>query len=368
MAGVVRQKIDQVALENFLRKNVPEITTPIELKQFKHGQSNPTYQIVAADGKKYVLRKRPPGKQISKHAHRVEREYQVLVALENTDVPVPKPYALCEDESIIGTAFYIMEFLDGRIFADVGVPGVSPEERTAIWEAAAKTLARLHAIDPRQVGLEGFGKPSGFYKRQIRSFDAICASQSKVVNTATQEPLGPLPYYAECVQFFQNASVQPRDRSCLVHGDYRVDNLVFHKTEARVIGILDWETSTIGHPLSDIASLVTFFHMARHPGGSPYDLSSLLPGRTPGMPQPEQIVEWYACYGDYDPAPDFDYGIAFSIWKTAVLCQGIEARMVTGQAGSDQVAAYAAIKAPLAELAWKLTQCSKSAWQQSARL
>lgn len=146
---------------------------------------------------------------------------------------------MCEDESVIGTPFYIMEFLDGRIFADVGVPGVSAAERAAIWQEAAKTLAKLHAIDPRQVGLEGFGKPSGFYKRQIRSFDAIYASQSKVVNTATQQPLGPLPYYAECVQFFQNSSVQPRDRACLVHGDYRVDNLVFHKTEPRVIGILE---------------------------------------------------------------------------------------------------------------------------------
>ncbi|ATY58892.1 Phosphotransferase enzyme family domain [Cordyceps militaris] len=368
MAGIVRQKIDEAALQGFLRENVPEIATPIELKQFKHGQSNPTYLITAADGQRYVLRKRPPGTQISQHAHRIDREYQVLAALAGTDVPVPKPYALCADASIIGTPFYIMEFLDGRIFADVGVPGVSPEERTAIWEDAARTLARLHAIDPRQVGLERFGKPGGFYQRQIRSFDAICASQSKVVNPETQQPLGSLPYYAECVQFFQNASVQPRDRSCIVHGDYRIDNLVFHKTEPRVIGVLDWETSTIGHPLSDICSLFTFFYMARHAGASPYDLSSLLPGRTPGMPQPEQIVAWYARYGRYDPTPDVDFGIAFGAWKTAILAQGIEARMVTGQAGSEQVAAYAAIKNPMADLAWQLTRYRDSAWQQSARL
>ncbi|KAJ4163558.1 hypothetical protein LMH87_005279 [Akanthomyces muscarius] len=368
MAGRVRQEIDQLALNCFLRDYVPEIATPINLKQFKHGQSNPTYQITAADGQRFVLRKRPPGKQISNHAHRVEREYQILAALEDTNVPVPKPYVMCEDASIIGTPFYIMEFLDGRIFDDVGVPGVSPEERTAIWHEAAKTLTKLHAIDPRDVGLQDFGKPSGFYKRQIRAFDAISASQSKVINKRTLQPIGPLPYYAECTQFFQNPAVQPRDRSCLVHGDYRIDNLVFHKTEPRVIGVLDWETSTVGHPLSDICSLITFFYMAKQPGASPYDLSSLLPGRTPGMPQPEQVMEWYARHGPYDPKPDMDFGLAFSVFKLAVICQGIEARMLTGQAGSEKVASYAAVKNPMAELAWQLTQYSNRAWQQAARL
>ncbi|OAA73362.1 Phosphotransferase enzyme family domain protein [Cordyceps fumosorosea ARSEF 2679] len=354
MAGIVRQKIDQTALENYLRENVPEIATPIELKQFKHGQSNPTYQITAADGQRFVLRKRPPGQQISAQAHRVDREYRVLAALHgHTDVPVPRPYAMCSDPSVLGTPFYVMEFLDGRVFADVGVPGVSPEERTAIWREAAAVLARLHAVDPRDVGLEGFGRPDGFYGRQIRSFDAICAGQSKVVDGRTGRPLGPLPYYEECVRFFRDPSVQPRDRSCLVHGDYRIDNLVFHKTEPRVIGVLD---------------LFTFFYMARHPGASPYDLTSLLPGRTPGMPQPEQVVAWYARCGGYDPTPDVDFGIAFGAWKTAVLAQGIEARMVTGQAGSEQVAAYAAIKNPMAELAWQLTQYCSSGWQQAARL
>lgn len=163
----------------------------------------------------------------------------MLAALENTDVPVPKPYVMCEDESIIGTPFYIMEFLDGRIFEDTGIPGVSAEDRTAIWQDAIKTLAKLHAIDPREVGLEGYGKSGGFYKRQIRSWEAICASQAKVVNAATKRPVGQLPYYTECMQFFQNGTAQPRDRSCLVHGDFRIDNLVFHKTEPRVIGILE---------------------------------------------------------------------------------------------------------------------------------
>lgn len=214
--------------------------TYMVIPQFKFGQSNPTYQITSADGKKFVLRKRPPGKQISKLSHLVEREYQVLSALEKTDVPVPKPYIMCEDDFIIGTPFYIMEFLDGRIFEDMRIPGVSAEDRTAIWKDAIKVLAKLHAIDPREVGLEGYGKPNGFYKRQIRSWDAICSSQSKVMNAATKQAVGQLPYYVECMDFFQNARAQPRDRSCLVHGDFRIDNLVFHKTEPRVIGILEY--------------------------------------------------------------------------------------------------------------------------------
>lgn len=189
---------------------------------------------------KYVLRKRPPGKQISKLSHRVEREYQVLAALENTDVPVPKTYVLCEDESVIGTPFFIMEFLDGRIFEDTGIPGVSAEHRAAIFEDAVRVLAKLHAIDPREVGLETFGKPNGFFKRQIRSWDAVSTSQSKVINSETKQPVGQLPYYAECMQFLQTEKAQPRDRSCLVHGDFRIDNLMFHKTEPRVIGILEY--------------------------------------------------------------------------------------------------------------------------------
>lgn len=211
----------------------------VSFLQFQFGQSNPTYQILSANGEKYVLRKRPPGKQISKLSHRVEREYQVLVALHNTNVPVPKPYIMCDDESIIGTPFYIMEFLDGRIFEDIGMPGVSAKDRATIWKDAVQVMINMHAIDPRDVGLETFGKANGFYKRQIRSWDAVSTSQAKVVNAKTKQPVGQLPYYDECMQFFKNETAQPRDRSCLVHGDFRIDNLMFHKTEPRVIGILE---------------------------------------------------------------------------------------------------------------------------------
>jgi aminoglycoside phosphotransferase (APT) family kinase protein len=267
MAGMVRQPIDERALEKFLSENVPAVKTPIDLKQvsshhrtrqnprhdgeearltrhathaqFGFGQSNPTYQITAADGQRFVLRKKPPGKLISKTAHKVEREYRIMHALEHTDVKVPKTYCLCEDESVIGTPFYIMEFLDGRIFEDFTMPGVDPEQRTLMWREAVRTMAQLHAVDFRKVGLEKFGKHAGFYSRQIQTWITICANQAAAVDVETKEPVGQLPHFDELVRFFKNEKLQPRDRATLVHGDYKIDNLVYHKTEPRVIGIVE---------------------------------------------------------------------------------------------------------------------------------
>lgn len=195
--------------------------------------------MTAADGQKFVMRKKPPGKLVSKTAHKVEREYRVMHALGETDVAVPKMYYLCEDDSIIGTPFYIMEFLGGRIIEDFTMPGVTPEERTQMWKNATQTLARLHAVDYRKIGLEKFGKSVGFYNRQIQTWTTICASQEKVVDVETKEPVGKLPHFDESVHFFMNEKAQPKDRATLVHGDYKIDNLVFHKTESRVIGILE---------------------------------------------------------------------------------------------------------------------------------
>ncbi|TFB06261.1 putative acyl-CoA dehydrogenase IBR3 [Trichoderma ghanense] len=318
MAGAVRQPIDEKALAKYIDDNVPIIKTPIDLKQFGFGQSNPTYQITDATGQRYVLRKKPPGKLLSKTAHKVEREYRVLHALEATDVAVPKTFCLCEDESVVGTPFYIMEFLDGRIFEDFLMPGVSPEERTALWREAVQTLARLHAVDVKQVGLEKFGRAEGFYARQTETWATICESQAKAVDVETGEPVGQLPHFEELVGFFRDERLRPRDRATLVHGDYKIDNLVFDRKEAKVIGILDWEMSTIGHPLSDICNLITQFYLARSPGASAYaDSANFLPGRTPGLPQPDQIVQWYTDVSGYDPRPELGWGAAFNIFKLA---------------------------------------------------
>lgn len=223
-------------------------------------------------GKRFVLRKKPPGQLLSKTAHRVDREYRVIHALGRTDVAVPKTYCLCTDDSVIGTDFYIMEFLDGRMIQNPAFPGVSAEERTEMWKDAIRTLGKLHRVRPKDVGLETFGKPTGFYNRQIKTFGSLGASQAAARDKESDEPVGKLPHFDEFLEFFADAKSQPKDRGVLVHGDYKIDNLVFHKTEPRVIGILDWEisttalflqlfhdltvTGTVGHPLADLTNLI----------------------------------------------------------------------------------------------------------------
>ena len=243
MAGPVRQQIDQAALERYIEKNVPEIKPPLELRQFGFGQSNPTYQLIDSTGKRTVLRKKPPGELLSKTAHKVDREYRVIHALGQTDVPVPKAYCLCRDESVIGTEFYIMEFLDGRMITNPSFPGVSESDRTEMWRDAVRTLAKLHRINPIDIGLETFGKPSGFYNRQIKTFGSLAKSQAAAKDKDTGRPVGQLLHFDDFVQFFSDEKRQPKDRGALVHGDYKIDNLVFHKTEPKVIGLLDWEMS-----------------------------------------------------------------------------------------------------------------------------
>jgi len=240
MAGRVRHPIDTAKLESYITAHVPEIRCPLSILQFGFGQSNPTYQLTSIPtGKKYVLRKKPPGKLVSKTAHKVEREHRIIAALGNSPVPVPKAYILCEDESIIGTPFYIMSFLDGRIIEDPAMPGLSATERRALWNEAVKTLALLHSVDPDSCGLGNFGKRSGFYNRQIQTWRTICAAQASTKDVDTGEPVGVLPHFEEIIRFFGDEGQQPRDRGTLIHGDYKIDNLVFHKTEARVIGILE---------------------------------------------------------------------------------------------------------------------------------
>ena len=240
MAGPVRQSIDIPALEAYLSKAVPEIKSPLDVKQFGYGQSNPTYLLTSRPtSQRFVLRKKPPGRLVSKTAHKVEREYRIIHALRGTGVPAPRAYVLCEDSSVIGTPFYVMEFLDGRIIEDPAMPGVSAQDRTEMWSDAIRTLAKLHSVDARAVNLEDFGKPKGFYNRQIATWRTICEAQARVADAETGEEVGDLPHFDDMMRFFEDAGRQPRDRGTLIHGDYKIDNLVFHRTEPRVIGILE---------------------------------------------------------------------------------------------------------------------------------
>ncbi|KAK5655438.1 hypothetical protein OQA88_5709 [Cercophora sp. LCS_1] len=379
MAGRVRQPIDIRALERWISKNVPDIEVPLDVKQFGFGQSNPTYQLTAPDGRRYVLRKKPPGQLVSKTAHKVEREYRIIAALAKTDVPVPRAYCLCEDSSVIGTPFYIMEFLDGRIFEDPVIPNVLPDQRRAIWADAVRVLAKLHRVDPRSVGLENFGKSTGFYSRQVETWKTICNAQAAIRDVETREPVGQLPHFDEMMEFFADQRQQPLDKGTLIHGDFKIDNLIFHKTEPRVIGILDWEMSTIGHPLSDISNLITPFYTARiDPHKSMHVHPGFKPRATRGLPDIDEITALY--FSVADPAArdvrsssslelslsdqdqererrrELQWAQAFNIFRLSAICQGIAARQAGRQASSEKAKRYGEERTPLAEFAWELVK------------
>ncbi|KAI1470426.1 acyl-CoA dehydrogenase family member 11 [Daldinia caldariorum] len=387
MAGEVRHPIDIPALERYIAQNVPEIKLPLDVKQFGFGQSNPTYQLTSPDNKRYVLRKKPAGKLLSQAAHKVEREYRVIAALQPTAVPVPRAFALCPDPSVLGTPFYIMSFVDGRIIHDPSMPhphATSPREREALWRAAVESLAALHAVDPDAVGLAGFGSRGGFYARQLATWTRICDAQARARDVGSGVPVGPIPHMRELVAFFADEAARPRDRATLVHGDYKIDNVVFEKGSARVAGILDWEMSTIGHPLSDLANLLNPYILAslsQSPAFTPSFSSSssssenndaaptqseaiaavtnraFLPNATPGLPPPSAVVSWYAAAAGWHPPPEeVAWACAFSVFRLAVICQGIAARVATRQASSADARRHAAAVGPLGEFAWELVR------------
>ncbi|KAI0111942.1 acyl-CoA dehydrogenase family member 11 [Daldinia grandis] len=390
MAGQVRHPIDTGALERYIAQNVPEIKLPLDVKQFGFGQSNPTYQLTARDKTRYVLRKKPAGKLLSQAAHKVEREHRVIAALQPTPVPVPRAYTLCSDPSVLGTPFYIMSFVDGRIIHDPCMPpphARSPAERAALWRAAVETLAALHSVDPDAAGLRSFGRKTGFYARQLATWTQICAVQARAADVETGAPVGPIPHMDDLVAFFDDEALRPRDRATLVHGDYKIDNVVFAPEEPRVAGILDWEMSTIGHPLSDLANLLNPFYLvslSQSPSFAPSSSSSsssssskdgiptqseaiaaitnagFLPGATPGLPTPATVLSWYAAAAGWDPRPDeVAWACAFSVFRLAAICQGIAARVATRQASSADARRHAAAVRPLGEFAWELVRKEK---------
>ncbi|RPB00781.1 APH-domain-containing protein [Choiromyces venosus 120613-1] len=358
MAGPIRHPIPLDSLTDYLRNNVPKIDLPLTIQQFGYGQSNPTYLLTSTStGAKYVLRKKPPGKLLSKTAHQVEREYKVLKALSEAaqDLPVPKVYCLCEDAEVVGSAFYIMEFLDGRIFEDPALPGVTPVERMAMWRSAILTLARLHKIRPEEhAALKSFGKPSGFYWRQIRTLSAIEAAQAATKDVETGVEVGKIPRFDEAMKFF--STTQPKDRSAVIHGDYKIDNLVFHKTKPRVIGVLDWELSTIGHPLSDVSNLLSPYQLALDTDASVMagESKGFLPGATAGLPSRQQAIEWYGQASGWNVLPSEMYwGDAFGFCRNSVIAQGITARVARRQASSAKAGMYGERTPSLVALAWR---------------
>ncbi|KAJ1730817.1 hypothetical protein LPJ61_002826 [Coemansia biformis] len=336
LVGDVRRghELDTARLEAFLRQSSASVVLPVAIQQFNAGQSNPTYLLTDASGRRFVLRKKPPGELLSKTAHAVEREFRILQALGNhTDIPVPRVYALCEDTSVIGTPFYLMEFLDGRVLSDVRLPQIPPRERPLYWDALVDALARLHQVDYARIGLVGHGRPGDYYARQLRGLMRTSQAQAAVADAAGR-PVGALPRLADLQAWFaQNACP---DETTIVHGDFKMDNVIWHATEPRVIGILDWEMSTLGNPRSDLANMLQPLAI---PFGDNSDNSVLqgLKGAPPAenAPSEQALLERYcrAMGRDY-PLAGWEFARVFGMFRNAVIQQGVAARVARGQASS----------------------------------
>jgi len=328
-----RHRIDAAALERFLGFKIRDI------EQFKGGQSNPTYRITAADGKRYALRRKPPGKLLPS-AHAVEREFKVISALHPTGFPVAKPLVLCEDESVIGTAFYVMDCVEGRVLWDQSLPGMSKAERFAIWDELNKVISRLHLVDYRAVGLEDFGKPGNYIARQV----ARWTKQYQASETERIEAMDNLIAWLP-------KNIPPETGTAVVHGDFRLDNAIYHPSEPRILAVLDWELSTLGEPLADFAYHCMSWHIppGQFRGIAGLDLQSL------GIPSEAEYVKAYCertKRQGIDPS-HWDFYIAYNLFRIAAILQGILKRVVDGTAASAHARDAGSRARPLAELGWQ---------------
>jgi aminoglycoside phosphotransferase (APT) family kinase protein len=329
------QDLDLARLEPWLREQIPSLDAALSVEKFAGGQSNPTFKLSAGDSH-YVLRRKPPGELLAS-AHAVDREFRVLDALRDTDVPVPNAIALCTDDSVIGSMFYVMEHLEGRIFWDPAVPEVNNEERTAIYDEMNRVLAALHRVNVDTAGLTDYGKPGNYYARQIgRWTKQYRASETEVV--AEMEAL---------IDWLPNHIPEGDETVALVHGDYRLDNMIFHPREPRIIGILDWELSTLGDPLADLAYQLMAWRFPREGGISGLeglDRSSL------GLPSDEDYIAAYCHRTGRDGIDNWPFYMAFCFFRIAAILQGIKKRAQIGTASSAEADSRAIMVGPLAAL------------------
>jgi aminoglycoside phosphotransferase (APT) family kinase protein len=339
-----RLRFDERALQSWLEDHVAGFRGPLAVSQFKGGQSNPTYRLDSPSGA-YVLRRKPPGKLLP-GAHAVEREFRVISALGAEGFPVPRVHALCEDEAVIGTPFYVMDLVDGRIVWDAGFPGLSPTDRAAHFDAMNATIARLHGFDPAAIGLGDYGRATGFVERQV-------ARWSKQYETDVEA--GGVPAMDRLVAWLKDNLPPDSGDARVVHGDFRCDNMVFAPTEARVAAVLDWELSTLGDPAADF---VYHLMMYRMPAGMFTGLKGL-DFADLGIPSEQDYVAAYCRRTGRDGLPHLDYLIVFVVFRLAAICHGIRGRLARGSAASAHAEATAALTDPLAELAWAQAESAR---------
>lgn len=330
-----RHRIDEGRLEAWLKANVEGYAGPLEVRQFKGGQSNPTYQLVTPN-KRYVLRRKPPGKLLPS-AHAVDREFKVISALGKTGFPVAKAYALCTDDDVIGTMFYVMDNVEGRILWDLTLPDYQPAERSAIYKAKIATLAALHNTDYEAIGLGDYGRPGNYFSRQIdRWIKQYKASETQAI-----------PAMNRLMEWLPETTPED-DKTSIVHGDYRLDNMILHPTEPRVIAVLDWELSTLGNPLADFSYLLMHWVM---PGGERASLSGITDFKASGIPSIEEAVEQYCDLTGRSGLPNLDWYFAYNLFRLAGICQGIVGRVRDGTAASAHAQTMEARVPVLAETA-----------------
>lgn len=334
-------RFDEARLEHWLAHSVAGYAGPMTVELFKGGQSNPTYKVITPE-KTYVLRRKPPG-PLLKGAHAIEREACVIKALAAVDYPVPRVHGVCTDEHVIGTPFYVMDWIDGRIFWDATLPRVSRESRTLYYDAINQTIARLHRIDYAAVGLREYGRAGKFIERQIarwsQQYAADSADAGRDVNM--DRLIAWLP-----------AHIPSEEETTLVHGDFRIDNLVFHPTEARIIAVLDWELSTLGHPLVDFSYHLMMYRLPPRiiAGLAGMDLPAL------NIPSETEYVEAYCRRTDRRVIAHLDFYLIFNMFRMAAIFHGIKARVARGTAASARAKDYAAELDWMAAWAWEHAQ------------
>ncbi|MGB0919905.1 MAG: phosphotransferase family protein [Alphaproteobacteria bacterium] len=332
-------KFDEAALIAYMEANVEGFEGPIKVHEFNGGQSNPTYKI-ETPGKSYVLRRKPPGTLLPS-AHAVDREYKVITALGETDVPAPRTYAMCEDESVLGTIFYIMDCVDGRVLWDPTIPSVDKENRIAIYDSMNDAIAKLHNVDYKAVGLEDFGKPGNYFARQISRW-------SKQYKASETEQIPEMDALMEWLP----ETIPSDDTTTIVHGDYRLDNMIFHPTEPRVVAILDWELCTLGHPVGDFS-----YHLMN------WDTNEVLAGMSAddyaaaGIPTKEQYAALYAeRTGFTQVTENLDWYMSYNLFRIGGILQGIRGRLRDGTAASDHADEMSSNVPGLAQQAWALAK------------
>lgn len=330
-------QLDLTRLEPYLQQQIADYQGPLTLKRFKGGQSNPTYQLVTP-GRSYVLRRKPSGALLPS-AHAVDREYRVIKALHEAGFPVPRPFVLCENVSIIGTMFYVMEMVEGRVLWEMTLPGMPVTERAAIYDSMVSTLASLQRLDYKQLGLTDFGKPTDYFARQLSRW-------GKTYGISETETIPEM----DRLNRWLPANVPGDDETSLVHGDYRMDNMIMHPTEPRVVAVLDWELSTLGHPLGDFTYhllpwlLPTLGEKISNLGG--VDLLSL------GIPTLDQYISRYCALTGRAEISHLDFYSAYTVWRLACIYQGIIKRVKEGTAASSDAPQSADLVRELAAIAW----------------